>query len=126
MLHHCVGGVVVTAAQLELLAALDSRSNITIQVVPEAAGAYAGLSGAFAVATRKHVVTVEQGSGLQDRRPVAAGRPQAASSTFGPCPVPNARRNTLCCERAAQARRCLRAVCGTASAERFAPPILKQ
>jgi hypothetical protein len=51
VLHRSVGGAAVMAAQLELLAALGSRPAITIQVVPEAASAYAGLSGAFAVAT---------------------------------------------------------------------------
>jgi transcriptional regulator with XRE-family HTH domain len=51
VLHRSVGGPEVMAAQLEHLAALGHRPAITIQVVPGAAGAYAGLSGAFAVAT---------------------------------------------------------------------------
>jgi len=51
VLHSCVGGAAVMAAQLEHLAVLGARPNVTIQVVPAAAGAYAGRSGAFAVAT---------------------------------------------------------------------------
>lgn len=50
VLHRRVGGPRVMAGQLDHLVAMGARPNITIQVVPEAAGAYAGLSGAFAVA----------------------------------------------------------------------------
>jgi hypothetical protein len=39
------------AGQLEHLAQATRRPNVTIQLVPEQAGAYAGLSGAFWVAT---------------------------------------------------------------------------
>jgi hypothetical protein len=39
------------AGQLDHLVEVGRRPNITIQVVPGAAGAYAGLSGAFIIAT---------------------------------------------------------------------------
>jgi len=51
LLHRCIGSAVVTAGQLEHLAQAARRPNVTIQLVPEQAGAYAGLSGAFWVAT---------------------------------------------------------------------------
>jgi DNA-binding XRE family transcriptional regulator len=50
VLHRRIGDADVMAMQLEHLVTMGSRPNITIQVVPFAAGAYAGLSGAFAVA----------------------------------------------------------------------------
>lgn len=50
VLHRRVGAPEVMAMQLEHLLAMAARPNITIQVVPGIAGAYAGLSGAFAVA----------------------------------------------------------------------------
>jgi transcriptional regulator with XRE-family HTH domain len=51
MLHRCIGNATIMAGQLDHLAEMGRRPNITIQLVPGAAGAYAGLSGAFAVAT---------------------------------------------------------------------------
>jgi len=50
VLHRRIGAPEVMAMQLEHLLATGARPNITIQVIPGAAGAYAGLSGAFAVA----------------------------------------------------------------------------
>jgi transcriptional regulator with XRE-family HTH domain len=50
VLHRRIGSDDVMAIQLEHLLTMGSRPNITIQVVPFAAGAYLGLSGAFAVA----------------------------------------------------------------------------
>jgi len=50
VLHRRIGDADVMAMQLEHLLTLGARPNITIQVVPFAAGAYAGLSGAFAIA----------------------------------------------------------------------------
>jgi Domain of unknown function (DUF5753) len=52
------------AGQLDHLGEMGRRPNITIQVVPGAAGAYAGLSGAFAVATvadGQHAAYLETG-----------------------------------------------------------------
>jgi transcriptional regulator with XRE-family HTH domain len=51
VLHRCIGSATIMAGQLEYLAQAARRPNITIQLVPEQAGAYAGLSGAFWVAT---------------------------------------------------------------------------
>jgi DNA-binding XRE family transcriptional regulator len=50
VLHRRIGAPEVMAMQLEHLLTMGARPNITIQVIPGAAGAYAGLSGAFAVA----------------------------------------------------------------------------
>jgi len=50
VLHRRIGAPEVMALQLEHLLAMGARPNITIQVIPVATGAYAGLSGAFAVA----------------------------------------------------------------------------
>jgi hypothetical protein len=46
-----IGSPETMVGQIDHLAMMGTRPNITIQVVPEAAGAYAGLSGAFSVAT---------------------------------------------------------------------------
>jgi transcriptional regulator with XRE-family HTH domain len=51
VLHRCIGSAAIMAGQLEHLARAARRPNVTIQLVPEQAGAYAGLSGAFWVAT---------------------------------------------------------------------------
>jgi hypothetical protein len=51
VLHRCIGGAAIMAGQLEHLAQAARRPNVTIQLVPEQAGAYAGLSGAFWVGT---------------------------------------------------------------------------
>jgi hypothetical protein len=50
VLGRLVGTPAVMAAQLEHLAAMAAQPNITVQVVPEAASAYAGLSGGFTAA----------------------------------------------------------------------------
>jgi DNA-binding XRE family transcriptional regulator len=50
VLHRRIGAPEVMAMQLEHLLTMGARPNITIQVIPDMAGAYAGLSGAFAVA----------------------------------------------------------------------------
>ena len=50
VLRRRIGGPDVMAGQLDHLAAVAARPNITIQVVPETAGAYAGLSGVFGIA----------------------------------------------------------------------------
>jgi transcriptional regulator with XRE-family HTH domain len=51
VLHRCIGSAAIMAGQLEHLAQAARRPNVTIQLVPEQAGAYAGLSGAFWVAS---------------------------------------------------------------------------
>jgi len=51
VLRRSIGTADTMAAQLDYLAALAQRPNVTVQVVLESACAYAGLSGAFAVAT---------------------------------------------------------------------------
>ena len=64
VLYRCVGSAAIMAGQLDHLAEMGRRPNITIQVVPEAAGAYAGLSGAFAVASiagEQHAAYLETG-----------------------------------------------------------------
>jgi transcriptional regulator with XRE-family HTH domain len=50
VLHRCIGSSAITAGQLEYLAQMARRPNVTIQLVPEQAAAYTGLSGAFWVA----------------------------------------------------------------------------
>ena len=64
VLRRSVGGAAIMAGQLDHLAEMGRRPNITIQAVPEAAGAYAGLSGAFAVASmagEQHAAYLEAG-----------------------------------------------------------------
>jgi hypothetical protein len=46
-----VGNAEIMRGQLKHLAELSRRPNVTVQVVPDDADAYGGLSGAFAVAT---------------------------------------------------------------------------
>lgn len=50
VLHRPVGGAKVMRAQLEHLASLAGRPRTTVQVIPAAAGAHAGLLGAFIIA----------------------------------------------------------------------------
>ena len=50
VLHRCICSPEIMAGQLEHLAQAARRPNVAIQLVPEQAGAYAGLSGAFWVA----------------------------------------------------------------------------
>jgi hypothetical protein len=64
VLHSCIGNATIMSGQLDHLAEVGRRPNITIQVVPGAAGAYAGLSGAFAVASiagEHHAAYLETG-----------------------------------------------------------------
>ena len=64
VLHRCIGNATIMAGQLDHLAEMGRRPNITIQLVPGAAGAYAGLSGAFAVAYiagEQHAAYLETG-----------------------------------------------------------------
>jgi hypothetical protein len=51
VLHRRVGTAAVMAAQMEHLAEMADRPYVTVQVVPEKASAYAGLSGGFTAAT---------------------------------------------------------------------------
>jgi transcriptional regulator with XRE-family HTH domain len=51
VLRRSIGGAKVMRAQLEHLAGLAERPRMTIQVIPAAAGAHAGLLGAFVIAT---------------------------------------------------------------------------
>ena len=65
--------------QLEHLLTMGARPNITIQVIPGAAGAYAGLSGAFAVAEvpgespTAYLETAVQGITVRDPTLVTGG-----------------------------------------------------
>lgn len=59
-----VGSAEIMRAQLKHLAELSRRPRITVQVVPDDADAYGGLSGAFAIATEEtsgSVVYLETG-----------------------------------------------------------------
>jgi len=49
VLHRTVGGPEVMAAQLRHLVAVGDQANVTLQVVPFAVGAHAGMYGAFVV-----------------------------------------------------------------------------
>jgi DNA-binding XRE family transcriptional regulator len=51
VLGSCVGGADVMRKQVEHLAAMAARPRVTIQVIAAGAGAYGGLSGAFAIGT---------------------------------------------------------------------------
>ncbi len=51
VLSYRVGSAGVMRKQIEHLAAMSARPRVTIQVVAAAAGAYGGLSGAFAIGT---------------------------------------------------------------------------
>ena len=58
VLGYRVGSAGVMRKQLEHLAAMAARPRVTIQVVSAAAGAYGGLSGAFAIGTDSTADTV--------------------------------------------------------------------
>lgn len=58
VLSYRVGSVGVMRKQIEHLAAMSVRPRVTIQVVSAAAGAYGGLSGAFAIGTDQGADTV--------------------------------------------------------------------
>jgi hypothetical protein len=51
VLGYCVGSGDVMRKQVEHLAAMAARPRVTIQVISAGAGAYGGLSGAFAIGT---------------------------------------------------------------------------
>ncbi|HWR49076.1 MAG TPA: DUF5753 domain-containing protein [Pseudonocardiaceae bacterium] len=51
VLHSPVGGSRVMRSQLENLLELSGQPNITVQVLPFAAGAHPGMEGAFAIVT---------------------------------------------------------------------------
>jgi hypothetical protein len=84
VLRRCVGGAGIMAGQLDHLAVMGRRPNITIQVVPEAARAYAGLSGAFAVATMgdgQHAAYLE--AGVRGMTVLDVGLVSQATTMFG-------------------------------------------
>jgi Domain of unknown function (DUF5753) len=78
VLHRCIGSAAIMAGQLEHLAQAARRPNVTIQLVPEQAGAYAGLSGAFWVAsaaTGQQAAHLETGvQGMTVIEPVLVGK----------------------------------------------------
>ena len=51
VLGYCVGSADIMRKQLEYLAEMAARPRVTIQVISASAGAYGGLSGAFAIGT---------------------------------------------------------------------------
>jgi transcriptional regulator with XRE-family HTH domain len=64
VLGYCVGSADVMRKQIDHLCEMSQRPRVTIQVVPEAARAYGGLSGAFAIGTddaRDTVIYLETG-----------------------------------------------------------------
>jgi transcriptional regulator with XRE-family HTH domain len=50
VLHRCIGSTKIMCDQLEHLAGLADRPKVTVQVIPAAVGAHAGLLGGFALA----------------------------------------------------------------------------
>jgi hypothetical protein len=58
ILGYCVGSADVMRKQAEHLAEMAARPRVTIQVVAAGAGAYGGLSGAFAIGTDNAADTV--------------------------------------------------------------------
>ena len=58
ILGYCVGSADVMRKQVEHLAEMAARARVTIQVVSAGAGAYGGLSGAFAIGTDDAAGTV--------------------------------------------------------------------
>ncbi|MBV9445739.1 MAG: helix-turn-helix transcriptional regulator [Streptosporangiaceae bacterium] len=51
VLSRCIGDAAIMARQLAHLAGMARRPDITVQLIPATARPYAGLSGAFAIAT---------------------------------------------------------------------------
>lgn len=51
VLEYCVGSAGIMRKQIDHLAEMAARPRVTIQVIAAAAGAYGGLSGAFAIGT---------------------------------------------------------------------------
>ncbi len=72
-----IGSPEIMSGQIEHLAMMGARPNIAIQVIPETASAYAGLSGAFSVATvpgesdAAYLETAVQGMTVRDPRLVS-------------------------------------------------------
>jgi hypothetical protein len=58
ILGYCVGSADVMRKQVDHLAEMAARPRVTIQVVSAGAGAYGGLSGAFAIGTDSAADTV--------------------------------------------------------------------
>jgi Domain of unknown function (DUF5753) len=58
VLGYLVGSAEVMRKQLEHLAEMAARPRVTIQVIAVGAGAYGGLSGAFAIGTDSAAETV--------------------------------------------------------------------
>lgn len=58
VLGYCVGSADIMRKQLEHLAEMAARPRVTIQVISASAGAYGGLSGAFAIGTDSTADTV--------------------------------------------------------------------
>lgn len=78
VLHREVGGSKVMHEQLVHLAQMSERPNITVEVIPYAAGAHSGLLGAFAIAEfadAPSVAYLESAAGGQivEERSVVAG-----------------------------------------------------
>ena len=83
VLDYCVGSADVMRKQIDHLAEMAARSRVTIQIVSAAAGAYGGLSGAFAIGTdltAETVIYLETGvQGMVVRDPTLIAR---AASMF--------------------------------------------
>ena len=83
VLGYCAGAADVMRKQFEHLAGMAARPRVTIQIVSAAAGAYGGLSGAFAIGagnTAETVIYLETGvQGMVVRDPRLIGR---AASMF--------------------------------------------
>ena len=78
VLHREVGGTKVMHDQLAHLTQMSERPNVTVEVIPYAAGAHSGLLGAFAIADfadAPSVVYLETAAGGQiaEERSVVAG-----------------------------------------------------
>lgn len=77
VLGYCVGSAGVMRKQIDHLAEMAARPRVTIQVVAAGAGAYGGLSGAFAIGTDQGADTViyletgVQGMVVRDPRLIA-------------------------------------------------------
>lgn len=74
VLLRCIGSPEIMAGQIDHMAMMGTRPNVTIGVIPEMAGAYAGLSGAFSLATvpgeadAAYLETAVQGMTVRDPR----------------------------------------------------------
>jgi hypothetical protein len=83
VLGYCVGSADVMRKQVDHLCEMSQHPRVTIQVVPGSAGAYGGLSGAFAIGmdvTADTVIYLETGvQGMVVREPRLISR---AASMF--------------------------------------------